>query len=91
MIENKHYLCVFKSRSHAVLIFSLFEEEGKEYFQLVSTPCILQAGCGYSIRLFHKSYKELILKKVDENNLPLPKFYIGEKGQGNIKYGELKV
>ena len=86
---NKHYLCVFSSRSHAVLIFSIFEDEGKDYFQLVSTPCGLQAGCGYSIRYFHKSYKDIILNKVRENNLPIPKFYFGERIQGTIKYKQL--
>lgn len=91
MIENKHYLCVFKSRSHAILLFSLFEEEGKDYFQLVSTPCSLQTGCGYAIRFFHKSYKDVILKKVNENNLPTPKFYFGDRIQGIIKYKETRL
>lgn len=87
---NEHYLCVFQSRNHAILIFSLFEEEGKDYFQIVSTPCTLQAGCGYSIRFFHKSYIELLLKRINENNIPKPKIYYGERIQGNIKYKEIK-
>ena len=91
MIENKHYLCVFNSRNHAVLIFSIFEQEGQENFQLVSTPCSLQAGCGYSIRFFHKSYKDLILKKVYEYNIPVPQFYFGDRIAGNIKYKRMKV
>lgn len=91
MIENKHYLCVFKSRSHTVLIFTLFEEEGKEYFQLISTPCSLQTGCGYAIRFFHKGYIDVILKEVHEYNLPMPRFYRGERFQGNIQYKELQV
>lgn len=88
---NKHYLCVFQSRNHAVYIFSLFEEEGKDYFQLVSTPCGLQASCGYSIRFFHKSYIDLLLRKIEENNIPQPKFYYGERVQGNIKYREVRL
>lgn len=88
---DKHYLCVFESRTHAVLIFSLFEEEGKDIFQLVSTPCSLQAGCGYSIRYFHKSYKDLIIKKIEEYNIPMPKFYFGDRIQGNIRYKALRV
>ncbi|MDR7870057.1 MAG: DUF3343 domain-containing protein [Tissierellaceae bacterium] len=90
MIASKHYLCVFKSRNHALLIFNLFEEEGKDTFQLVSTPCGLQAGCGYSIRFFHKGYMDIILKKVNENNIPIPKFYFVDKINGNIKYREIK-
>lgn len=87
---NMHYLCVFQSRNHAILIFSSFEEEGKDYFQLVSTPCGLQAGCGYSIRFFHKSYIDLLLKRINENNIPQPKIYFGERIEGNIKYKEIK-
>ena len=87
---NKHYLCVFKSRNHALLIFNLFEQEGNDTFQLVFTPCTLQAGCGYSIRFFHKSYIDVILKKIQENNIPIPQFYLADKINGNIKYREVK-
>ncbi len=87
---SKHYLCVFKSRSHALVIFNLFETEGKDTFQLVSTPCGLQAGCGYSIRFFHKSYIDIILKKINENNLPRPKFYYVDKVSGAKQYSEVK-
>lgn len=91
MISNKHYLCVFKSRNHAILIFSLLEEEGKDFFQLVSTPCSLKSGCGYSIRFYHKDYKDLILNKVYKEDIPLPKFYFADKVQGNMRYRELRI
>lgn len=90
MVAKKHYLCVFKSRNHAILLFNIFEQEGKD-FQLVSTPCGIQAGCGYSIKFFHKSYIDVILKRVHQNNIPIPKFYLVDKINGNIKYQEIKL
>lgn len=89
MIENKHYICVFKSRNHVILIFNTFQDEGKDYFQLISTPCSLQVGCGYAIRFFHKSYKDIILNKVNQYNLSTPRFYFGDRVQGIIKYKEI--
>ena len=90
-MKNKYYLCVFQSGNHAFLIYNLFQEEGKDIFQLVATPCALLAGCGYSIKFFHKSYMELILKKVEKNELAIPKFYFVDKINGNIKYTQVKA
>ncbi len=87
---NKYYLCVFKSSNHAFLIFNLLQEEGKDLFQLMATPCILRVGCGYSIRFFHKSYMDLILKKIKENDISIPQFYLADKINGNMKYKEIK-
>ena len=88
-MQKKHYLCVFKSRNHTFFINNLLEED-KDIFQLVSTPCALQVGCGYSIRFFNKSSINLIEKMVRDNNLAFPKFYIVYKENGNIKYKEVK-
>lgn len=88
MVE-KYYLCVFKSSNNALFIFNLLQEEGKNSFQLMATPCALRVGCGYSIRFFNKSYMDLILKKIKEHNIPLPQFYHANKINGNMKYKEL--
>lgn len=89
MIRKNYYLCVFNSRSHTLFVYNLFEKEGKDIFQLVATPCVLRTGCGYAIKFSHKGYIDLISKKVEENNLPTPKFYLVDNIRSNTKYKEL--
>ncbi len=91
MMINRHYLAVFESRNHAILVYSLLEEGGQGQFQLIFTPCSLQAGCGYSIRYYNKSLTDTIIEKVKEENLSIPKFYYGENIQGNIRYRALGI
>lgn len=86
--EN-YYLCVFESKNHAILLYTLLESEANNVCQLVSTPCSLKAGCTYSIRVPHKSYLSLVEREAQTAGLKAPKIYYVEKIEGKIKYGEV--
>lgn len=86
--EN-HYLCVFESKNHAILLYTLLEAGGKNVFQLVSTPCGLKAGCTYSIKIPNKSYISLIKKEIEAVNLKEPRIFYVDKIEGKTVYKEV--
>lgn len=60
--DGEYYIVVFKSKNHAVQLHYLLEKKGYRKFQLISTPCRISNGCGYSIR-FNKLNDIEYLKK----------------------------
>ncbi|SDK54799.1 DUF3343 domain-containing protein [Natronincola ferrireducens] len=49
-VQNIYYIAVFDSRNYAVQLYQHLKRMRYKQFQLVSTPCVLNAGCSYSIR-----------------------------------------
>lgn len=64
--NNKYYIAVFKSKNYAIKTYYHIERKGNKKFQLISTPCQIQAGCSYSLKFNDiKDYE--ILKKIEKN------------------------
>lgn len=86
--EN-YYLCVFESKNHALLLYTLLESTSNNVAQLVSTPCSLKVGCTYSIRIPHKSYLSIIKNEAESIGIQAPRIYFVDKVEGKIKYREV--
>ena len=67
MIEEKYYLAIFKSKNYAIQINYILENLGYRNFQLVSTPCEIQAGCGYCIKF--RDVKDLDILKSESKSI----------------------
>ncbi len=67
MKEEKYYLAIFKSKNYAIQINYILENLGYRNFQLVSTPCEIQAGCGYCIKF--REVKDLEILKSESKNI----------------------
>lgn len=88
---DKYYLCVFESKNHAILIYTLLEAQGINVCQLVSTPCSIKAGCTYSIKISNMSYFNIIKREAIEANIKIPKVYFIERINGKNIYKEIDI
>ena len=84
-LEN-YYLCVFESKNHAILLFTLLETGENNVYQLVSTPCGLKAGCTYSIKVPNKSYLRIVEREAAGANIKMPKIYYVDRIDGKVIY-----
>lgn len=89
-IDN-HYLCVFESKNHAILIYTLLEAQGNNACQLVSTPCGIKAGCTYSIKMPSMNYFNIIKRDSIEANIKVPRLFFVERINGKNKYKEIEI
>lgn len=82
MIEGKYYLAVYKSKSYAIQINYILENLGHKNFQLVSTPCEIQAGCGYSIKFQELKDLEILKRESKCLHVNIEKLYCIERKNG---------
>lgn len=83
MRDEKYYVALFKSKSHAIQIIYVLENLGyKNNFQLISTPCEIQAGCGFSIKFNDIRYLEILKEEAASLHLNIEKFYYIERNSG---------
>lgn len=82
MIEEKYYIAVFKSKSYAIQINYVLENLGYNNFQLVSTPCEIQAGCGYSIKFKGMQDLEILKRESKSLHVNIESLYLIERKGG---------
>lgn len=82
MRDEKYYVAIFKSKSHAIQVIYVLENLGYKNFQLISTPCEIQAGCGFSIKFDEIKYLEILKKEVICLHLNIESFYCIERKAG---------
>lgn len=75
-LYDKYYVCAFDTKNEAVYLYYILEKEGYNNFQLVSTPCLIQAGCGYSIRFNNIKYLNILIKEAGKVGIPVEKVYL---------------
>jgi len=85
---QEHFICVFESKNHAVMLYSIFENRSIDYFRIASTPCSLNMGCNYSLVFHHKAHIDLIDKEAKELNIKY-KLYFAYKDNGRTRYKKL--
>ncbi|KAB3527637.1 DUF3343 domain-containing protein [Alkaliphilus serpentinus] len=53
-IPNKnYYIAVFESRNHALHLYQHLNNKKLYHYDLVPTPCVIKAGCSYSIKFLN--------------------------------------
>lgn len=87
---REHYVCVFESKNHAVMLYTLFEKRGYDYFNIISTPCSLNRGCSYSLKFFNKAYIDLINREAESLNIDY-KIFSAYKDNGRTRYRQVKL
>ncbi|WP_077367782.1 DUF3343 domain-containing protein [Anaerosalibacter sp. Marseille-P3206] len=83
MIEDKYYIAIFKSKSYAIQINYILENLGYKNFQLVSTPCQIQAGCGYSIKFKEMRQLDILKREARSLNTNIESLYCIERKNGS--------
>ena len=89
MKGSNYYLVVFKSKNHAMLLYTLLESKNYDFMKLISTPCNLKAGCSYSMKVLDKSHLETIKQEADGAHIKNLKLYYVEKINGRPHYKEI--
>ncbi len=90
-MRDNYYLSVFKTKNQAVFLYSTLETMGYKVFQLVSTPCIIKAGCNYSIKFSDRRYVQIILNIAKDLEIEVPDIYFAEKINGKYKYIKILI
>lgn len=90
-MRDNYYLSVFKTKNQAVFLYSTLESIGYKVFQLVSTPCIIKAGCNYAIKFVDKRYMQIIINKAQELQIEVPDIYYAEKIDSRYKYKKIFI
>ncbi|WP_066504986.1 DUF3343 domain-containing protein [Abyssisolibacter fermentans] len=75
MNYRDYYFVIFKTRNQAIQLYYIMERKGYIYFQLISTPCHIRAGCNYAIKFNTLSHYNILLKEAKENNIELDDLY----------------
>lgn len=80
MLKDEYYICAFNVKNEAAYLYYILERKGYKNFQLVSTPCYIQAGCGYSIRFKNIDYLNILIKEAEKVGIVIEKVYfLGRK------------
>lgn len=90
-MSESYHIAVFETKNKAVFLYSILETIGHRVFQLISTPCVIKAGCNYAIRFKDKRYVDIIVKEAKELGIGLPDIYFAEKKDGKYKYTKMPV
>lgn len=85
-MNASYHIAVFETKNKAVFLYSILETMGYRNFQLISTPCVIKAGCNYAIKFGDRRYLDVIKKEVKELGIESPDIYFAEKKNGKYKY-----
>lgn len=88
-MDHNYYIAVFETKNRAVFLYSILETMGYRVFQLMSTPCVIKAGCNYAIKFGDKRYKDIIVKEAKELGIEIKDIYHAEKKNGKYKYTKI--
>lgn len=71
--SDEKYLIVFKSSSHAMLLYNEFLKLNIR-IELIATPCTLSRGCSQSI-VFNSADSETIIQTIKTLNISVSNIY----------------
>jgi hypothetical protein len=88
MREETYYIAVFKSKNHAIQVFSLLEKLGYKKFKLIPSPTSIGVGCNYSIKFKDINDLNIIKQQIYGTNIRIEAVYMHEKKNRikNISY-----
>lgn len=86
---NDHYLLMFDSGNHTILFYTILENAGIDYFQLVSAPWGLKTGCSFAIKIPNKNYLPVVKRELERVNFSRPRLFLIAKVEGKTKYKEV--
>ncbi len=90
-MNESYHIAVFETKNKAVFLYSILETIGYRNFQLISTPCVIKAGCNYSIKFGDRRYIDVIVNEAMELGLDIPDIYFAEKKNGKYKYKKISI
>ncbi|WDV44137.1 DUF3343 domain-containing protein [Clostridiaceae bacterium M8S5] len=84
-----YYFVIFKSRNQAIQLYYTMEKKRTPFFQLISTPCHIRAGCNYAIKFSNLNHYNILKNEAKLMNVELDevyRFYImnGKRTYDNI-------
>lgn len=78
-IQDKYYIAVFDSRSHAIQLYQRLKKMHYNQFKIISTPCIIKTGCSYSIRFDTLEDYHILMEEAKKINKIPSKAYTIER------------
>ncbi len=81
-INNEYYICAFDTKNEAVYLYYTLDRKGHKNFQLISTPCFIQAGCGYSIRFSNIAYLDALIEEAEKVGIYIERIYFLKRENG---------
>ncbi len=88
--KYKYYIAMFATKNHAVQVYYVLEKKGFANFQLISTPCRLQPGCGLCIRFNSLEDLKKLRRITNQYNRKIKQVYYIERKNGKKEYKRIK-
>ena len=89
--NGRYYICAFSTKNIAMYIFSNLNRLGYEEFQLISTPCEIQAGCSYSIKFANIKDLDILKEKAKNLDIEIGDIYFFERKDGKRFVKKLSI
>ena len=89
--NGRYYICAFATKNMAIYLFSILDGLGYKEFQLISTPCEIQAGCSYSIKFTNIKDLDILKREAKNLNIEIGDIYFFERKDGNRFIKKLSI
>lgn len=90
-MNNNYHICIFETKNKSMFLYSVLESMGYKNFQLISTPCTINAGCNYAIKFGNVRYIDILVKESKALDIGIPQIYFAEKKDGKYEYKKISI
>lgn len=74
--NNKdYYFVIINTRNQAIALYYSMERRALPFYQLISTPCHIRAGCNYAIKFNTLKHYQILKKEAALHKVQLGELY----------------
>ncbi|PHS35446.1 MAG: hypothetical protein COA82_04175 [Alkaliphilus sp.] len=86
---KEYYIAIFKSRNYVMHLHQHLNRKGLLEYELISTPCKIEAGCSYSLKFYNLQQLDVLLRESRLINRKIDSIYLIERKNKKRYYSEI--